>query len=273
MKKILSLLISFFMATQAFASIAIMPTTIELNTNKIRSNYASTSIEVKGDNVKAIRFKVYPGYFKINEKGEAVQIEQGTEPNDISKKIKFVPSEFTVQPGKSQKVRLNIVGLNTLPDGENRGLIYIEDVQPQLYPVNTGMSGFGAQIIVKSRIAIPIYLDKGKYIKKGEMESFSVTKEKDGQYVNAKIISTGNSKIRYQARIQIYDDNNKLIKEQSILGGVVGDNNYRNVKEKIDTKDIPAGSYTLRCVFSYTDERGKKQVLKQESGIQIKGEM
>ena len=95
-------------------------------------------------------------------------------------------------------------------------------------------------------------------------------KEKNGQYINAKIVSSGNSKIRYQANLQIFNPaEKKILKEQSLLGGVVGDNNYRNIKEKIDTKDIASGEYTLRYVLSYLDEKGKKQVLKEERQIKI----
>ena len=206
MKKILGLLIALIISTKAFASIAVMPTKIELNANKNKANYISTSIEVRGDKTRPMRFKAYTGYFKINEKGEVLQLEGQTAPNDISKKVKFVPSEFNVQPGKSQRLRINIAGLNSLPDGENRTMLYIEDVNPKEIMLDTGNSGIGAQLIIKTRVGVPVYLDKGKFVKKAELGAFNVTKEKDGTYVAAKVLSTGNSKVRCSSQVQIYKD-------------------------------------------------------------------
>ena len=268
MKKILGLLIALMISTKAFASITIMPTKVELNANKTKANYVSTSIEVRGDERQVMRFKAYTGYFTINELGQMNQIAESTAPNNIAKKIKFVPSEFTVLPGKSQKVRLNIVNINTLPDGENRCVIYIEDVNPKEVPVDTGRAGIGAQLIVKTRVAVPVYLDKGKFTRIGEFENFSVKNEKGAYYVTGKLLNKGNSRLRYTVHEQIIKDK-KLVKEQALGGGTVGDNNYNNVLTKLDLKDVPGGNYTLRYIIRYKDEKGKVQNIKQETEISI----
>ena len=272
MKKLLGILITLFMASEVFASVTIMPTRIELNANKSRTNYLSTAIEVKGDKTEAMRFKAYAEYFKIDENGELVQMENQTAPNDLSKKVKFVPSEFNVFPGKSQKVRINIVGLNTLPDGENRCVLYIEDVVPKELNFDTGRKGINAQLVVKTRIGVPIYVDKGKVSKICEVEDFNVSQEKGRYYVNAKLLSKGNSKIRYSSSLQIINGK-KLVKEQLLSGGVVADNNSYRYREILDTRGVEAGEYTLRLVIYYNDENGKKQNVKQETTINIKGEM
>ena len=100
-----------------------------------------------------MRFKVYTGYFKISDKGDAILYDKSNEPDDLSKRVRFVPSEFTVQPGKVQKLRVNIANLNALPDGESRAMLYIEDVNPREYAIPTGQTGLGAQLIVKTRMA------------------------------------------------------------------------------------------------------------------------
>ncbi len=272
MKKFLSILIALFMTSEAFASITVMPTRIELNANKSRTNYISTAVEVKGDKEEIMRFRAYTGYFKIDEKGELVMMDGQTAPNDLSKKIRFVPSEFNVFPRKSQKVRINIVGLNSLPDGENRTVLYIEDVNPKEMNLDTGRKGINAQLIVKTRIGVPIYLDKGKTTKKCEIGEFELVQEKGKCLVKAKLLSQGNSKIRFNSNIQIVNGK-KLVKEQHGTEGVVADNSSRIISEQIDTTDIEAGEYTLRYVVTYTDENGKKQNLKEEKTINIKGEM
>ena len=273
MKKILGLLITFMMAAQAFASIAVAPMRLEIDANKFKGNYLSTSVNVTGDTRKPMRFRVTAGYFKLNENNDLMVLPN--DPNDvydISKKIKYVPSEFTVLPGKSQRVRLNILNLKKLADGESRAILFIEDVDPKEYAVDTGRAGYGAQLIVKTRLGVPIYIDRGKVSKVGEIEYLKVVQGKDGLYSEIKINSTGNSRIRYTGNIQIIQGK-KLIDEYTIDGHVVGFGTSYITKDKIKTDKIKgAGEYTLRAIISYTDGNGKKQNIKQETPLNIKGE-
>ena len=219
-----------------------------------------------------MRFKVSSGYFKLNEKSELVIVEDndGSDPHDISKKVKFVPSEFNVMPGKSQRVRLNILNLHQLVDGESRALLFIEDVDPKEFALDTGRSGYGAQLIVKTRLGVPIYIDKGKVSKVGEIEYLKVVKAKDGLYTEMKINSTGNSRIRYEGKIQIIQGK-KLIDEYAIDNSVVGTGSYHIAKDKIKVDKLKeAGEYTLRAIIYYNDGNGKRQNLKQEIPLNIK---
>ena len=131
-KKILGLLIALGICIPAYASIAVSPVRVEIDANKVRSNYATTAVEVRGDKNKPMRFRVYPGYFTISDDSKMVVSENKNDPANISNKIRFVPSEFTVPPGKSQKLRINIANIKTLKEGESRAILYIEDVITQL---------------------------------------------------------------------------------------------------------------------------------------------
>ena len=270
-KKILGLLIALTFTIPAFASVAVSPTRIEINANKVKTNYITTAIEIKGDSKELMRFKVYPGFFTIDQKGEVVMQDKSTDPHDLSKRIRFVPSEFNVAQGKSQKLRINIANLNTLPDGENRAMLYIEDVNPKELNLNTGHAGIGAQLIVKTRIGVPVYIDKGKVTKEAEIEYLNIVKEKDGLYTDMKVLSKGNSKVRYNATVQIIQGK-KLIDEYSSGERVVGSNNYFIDKRKIETSNIKgAGEYTLRVILSYFDENGKRKNIKKETNLVIQG--
>lgn len=273
-KKILTTTLALFMTIPTFASVAVSPTRIEINANKIKNNYVTTAIEVKGDSQVPMRFKIYPGYFTIDNKGEVVMVDKATnDPHDLSKKIRFVPSEFTVAQGKSQKLRINVANLNQLPDGESRAMLYIEDVNPKEMNFPTGRTGIGAQLIVKTRVGVPVYIDKGKVSKVAEIESLNILKEKDGYYTDMKIVSKGNSKIRYDIKAQILQGK-KLIDEATLFGGVVGDNNYYISKNKLPTDKIKEnGEYTVRILVSYFDANGKKIFLKKETNLNIQGKV
>jgi hypothetical protein len=265
-KKILGLFTALMIIGQAHASLSVAPMRLEINANKVKGNYLTTAINVTGDTKTPMRFKVSKGYFKLNSKGEAIMVEdvETKDPHDISKNIKFVPSEFNVMPGKSQKVRINIINLNQLPDGESRAMLFVEDVNAREYNVNTGSSNYGAQLIVKTRLGIPIYIDKGKVVKTGEIEYFKIVKGNDGLYTEMKINSTGNSRIRYEGKMQIVQGK-KLIDEYKIKGMPVGSGCQYVAKDKIKTDKLVSGNeYILRSVITYEDGNGKKQHIKQE---------
>lgn len=272
LKKILGILLTMFIAVPAFASVAVSPTKIEINANKLKSNYITTAIEIKGDTKEPMRFKAYPGYFTIDNKGEVVMIDNSNNnPHDLTKKIRFVPSEFTVAQGKSQKLRINVANINQLPDGESRTMLYIEDVNPKELNLETGRAGIGAQLIVKTRVGVPIYIDKGKVQKEAEIEYLNITKEKDGLYTNMKVVATGNSKVRYNANVQIIQGK-KLIDEYSLGERVVGNNSFYVDKRKINLSSInKEGEYTLRLILSYFDEKDKRRNIVKETNLVIQG--
>lgn len=269
MKKLLGLIIIIGLNLPAYASIAVSPTKIELDANKIRNNYATCAIEVKGDESTPMRFKAYAGYFEIS-KDSTMELKTSTgNPHDISKKIRFVPSEFTVPPGKSQKFRVNIANIKNLPDGESRAVIFIEDVNVKEVNFDVN-SGIGAQLILKTRVGVPIYVDKGKYVKKGDIEFLEILQEKNNYYTKMKVVSIGNSKIRYGGKVQIIKGK-KLIDEYLIDDKVIGDNSYHIAKQKIKTDKIKeAGDYTVRMIMSYLDENGNKKSIKKDTILQIK---
>ena len=273
MKKFLALLTTLFiLKSSAFASIAVSPTVIEIDANKIRNNYATCAVEVKGYANQPMRFKAYAGYFTISDKSTMELQPSVGDAHDISKKIRFVPSEFTVPPGKTQKLRGNIANIKNLPDGESSAVIFIEDVNVK--EVNFDVSsGIGAQLILKTRVGVPVYVDKGKFIKKGDIETLEVVKEKDGYYTKMKVLSLGNSKIRYGGKVQIIKGK-KLIDEYQIDGKAVGENNFYIAKQQIKMDKVKeAGDYTVRVIMSYLDENGNKKNIKKDAILQIKGEI
>lgn len=271
-KKILGVLIAITVAMPVFATITVTPTRIEINANKIKNNYVTTAIEVRGAQDKPMRYKAYAGYFEIDEKSDMKVVENSNSPHNISSKIRFVPSEFTVPAGKTQKVRVNVANVKSLPDGESRAVIYLEDVNPKEYNVAKN-NGIGAQLILKTRIAVPVYVDKGNFIKKGNIELFEVVKTDDGYYTKMKVASTGNCRIRYSGKIQIIEGK-KLIGEYLVPKSAVGDNKVLAVMQKVDTKNIKkAGDYTLRVILSYYDEKDIKKIMKKETVLKITGEI
>lgn len=271
-KKLLGLLILMGLSIPAYASIAVSPTKIELDANKMRTNYATCAVEVKGSASAPVRYRVYTNYFTISDNA-TMEVKPSTgDPHDISQKLRFVPSEFTVPPGKSQKLRINIANIKNLPDGESRAVIFVEDVNTKEVNFDVA-SGIGAQLVLKTRVGIPVYVDKGKFVKKADIESYEVAKVNNDYCIKMKIVSLGNSKIRYGGRVQIIKDR-KLIAEMPLNGGVVAHDGSYQLVQKIKSENFKeAGDYTIRTVMSYGDENGNKKSIKKDAILQIKGEI
>ena len=98
-------------------------------------------------------------------------------------------------------------------------------------------------------------------------------KGKDGLYTKTKILSTGNSKIRYTGKFQIIKGK-KLIDEYPIDSKVVASNGHYIATQKIKADKIKeAGDYTIRMVLNYIDENDNKKSIKEDAILRITGEI
>lgn len=272
MKKILVLLLLTFMmlGQKANAALKVTPTLLELNANETRGNYLTASFDVQGDANETIRFKIYPSYFKISPQGTMDIIEEKTlESDNLIKNVRFVPNEFTLQNGNKQKVRLTITDLKNLPDGESRMVLFLEDVAAKELMLPSGMKDVTTKLIVKTRVGIPIYLDKGKFVKCARIENIDLKKQEKELQLALKLSSSGNSKVRYTGKVQIIKDK-ELIGEYKIKNHVIGSNNTLSTLEGIPLKDIKEnGNYTLRLIIQYSDEKGRLKSLIKENQFTI----
>lgn len=197
-------------------------------------------------------------------------IEENTYATDnLIKNVRFVPNEFTLQNGNKQKVRLTITDLKNLPDGESRMVLFLEDVATKELVLSSGMKDVSTKLIVKTRVGIPIYLDKGKFIKCAQIENLDLKKQDKELQLDLKLSSSGNSKVRYTGKAQIIKDK-ELIGEYKIKNHVIGSNNTLSTLESIPLKDIKEnGDYTLRLVIQYSDEKGRLKSLIKENQFTI----
>ncbi|CCY62485.1 putative uncharacterized protein [Clostridium sp. CAG:967] len=270
MKKFLLLLfcITFF-SIKSEAAIKVTPTVIEMDTKGARSNYVTSSFNVQGAEDETIRFKIYPEYFKITSQGTMDMLEKTPAQDSLINNIKFVPSEFTLQNGRTQKVRLTVTDFDKLPDGESRLVLFLEDVAAREIVLPSGNRNVTTKLLVKTRVGIPVYLDKGNVTKKGEIDLFKAEQQGEKLVCNMKIISDGNSKIRYSGKAQIIKGRT-LIDEKPINNNVVGAKNFLLTNEILPTDKITQdGEYKIRLILNYKDENGKIKNLIKESTVNV----
>lgn len=269
MKKIFVLGFMLLISLKADAALKVTPTVIELNANKARGNYITTSFDVRGGDNETIRFKVYPSYFEITEDGKMNELSASSSKNSLVSCARFIPNEFTLKNGTPQKVRVTITDLKNLPDGESRMVLFLEDVVAKEIFLPYGNSNVTTKLLVKTRVGVPIYVDKGKFIKQAEFNDLTINNNDNNLTFGINLTSKGNSKIRYNGKAQIIK-NKELIEEFPINSNTIKDNGYIKVTQEIPIEKIKeCGEYKLRAIITYENEKNSTKNLVKESAFSV----
>lgn len=251
--------------TSADAALKVTPTVVELDANKARGNYLTTSFTVEGGKSETIRFKVYPEFFEITEDGKMNSIPKTDALNSLMTHARFVPNEFTLTNGVPQKVRLTLANLDKLPDGESRMVLFLEDVVAKEVILPYSQKDVTTKLVVKTRVGIPIYVDKGKFVKCGRFDDLQVQKVEDNLVYKLKLSSTGNSKVRYHGRAQIIKGR-ELISEFNVSSNTIKSMGNLYNSDVLPISDIKeCGDYTLRVILNYKDEKGRPKNMVKET--------
>lgn len=270
MKKLLTLLAAIFLSTNlAQCAIKVTPVMIELDARNAKNNYMTASFSVQGDKDETIRFKVYPEFFEITNDGKMDVKENSAAPNSLVSRTRFVPNEFTVINGQPQKVRLTITDVKSLPDGESRMVLFLEDVQAKELMLPNSYKNVTTKLVVKTRVGVPVYLDKGRVSKKAEFQGLKVEKIKDELNYQVKLASLGNSKVRCSGKGQIIKGK-VLISEFPLDSMVIRGGGSFEGSKLLSTDDVQeVGDYTLRVIINYKDENGRNKSLVKETLFKV----
>lgn len=181
-------------------------------------------------------------------------------------KIKFYPQEFSCQNGQEQKVRFTITNLKSLPNGDSRVLLFLEDVNTREIAVRKADGSVGGSITVKTRVGVPIYVDKGMYTKKGVLDAVAFKQKGEDISCEYKVSSTGNSKIRYSGFAYL-SQGKVLIKKFEIYGRQIQAGTFLETAQKLDIEKglLKEGEpYDIKFVLTYKDENNRDKILKKE---------
>jgi hypothetical protein len=267
MKKIFLILLAFFLTSNCvFSAIKISPSYVELDANTAKKDYITGSFGVSGGSNETVRFKVYPEFFEHDSKGRYISLSDKGQANSLMDKINYFPNEFTCANGKEQKVRFTINNIKALPSGESRLVLFLEDVDVKEVLLNKATNGVSGKIIVKTRVGVPIYLDKGNYTKKGNLDTLALKKSKDSYNCEYKVSSLGNSKIRFNGYADLVKGND-LIERFDIYGRTVQGGNFLETVQQLpipQDKLVAGQEYKLKFTLVYKDENQKEKYLKKE---------
>lgn len=257
-----TLLLTILFTSNVFASMKISPNRFEFTT-KPGQKFLTGSFSIEGDEGENIRFKIYPEMFDVSDKSKMMEGNKDNK-NSLVNKIRFSPSEFTIAPGTQQIVRFTLTDLNLLPDGESRVALFLEDTKTKEVILESKNKNIRPKIVIKTRTAVPIYVDNGKIVKSGELENLSLVPKENGLDYLLSIKSIGNSKIRLNGIAQIVNEGN-LISEYKLdeivaqAGKTVNINNTIPIDKLSNNKN-----YKFKLIMSYKDDHSVKKHLVKE---------
>lgn len=274
MKKVLILFVGLILNINiANAAIRVSPGNIELDANKTKRDYITGSFNVTGGKDETVRFKVYPIFFEHDSKGNFIELDDKGQKNSLIDKIKFYPTEFSCKDGVTQKVRFTITDLKSLPQGESKLMLFLEDVNTKELALKRADGSIAGKIVVKTRVGVPIYVDKGNYVKRGNLDYVAMKKVGEDYACEYKIASTGNSKIRYTGYGYLSQDG-ALIDKFEIYGTAVGGGKTLERIQKIDLskEKLESGKeYKIKFVLTYKDENQREKIMKKEFSFTPEG--
>lgn len=266
-RRFVILLIFLLQITPAFATVKVMPTLIELNANKSRGNYLTTSFSVQADKNETVRFKLYPEYFTITDEGKMDAKPVSNNADNLISHARFVPNEFTLKNGVPQIVRVTFTDLKKLPDGESRMVMFIEDVAAKEIMLPNANKNLNTRLIVKTRLGIPIYIDKGRVIKVGSFDDLKIEKNNNNLVYKMNLSAKGNSKVRYHGKAQIIKDN-QLIKEFPVNSNTIRANGIFTETGLIP-ENLQEGDYIFKVILIYKNEKGENKNLIKETQFHV----
>lgn len=256
-----------FHINSSFAAVKVMPTLIELNTNKSKGNYLTTSFSVQAGKDETVRFKLYPEYFTITDNGKMDSAPKSEKPDNLISHARFVPNEFTLKNGVPQVVRVTFTDLKSLPDGESRMVMFVEDVATKEIQLPNNYKNVNTRLIVKTRLGIPIYVDKGHVVKVGRFDDLKVENRNRNLVYNLNLSAGGNSKVRYHGKGQIIQGG-KLVKEFPMNSNTIRANGiFKEIGKLPD--NLADGEYILKVILTYKNEKNKTKNLIKETPFQV----
>lgn len=267
MKKLLLILMTLLLNFNIVnAAIRVSPSNIEIDANKTKKNYITGSFTVTGGKDELVRFKIYPVFFQYDSKGHFIELEDNNQKNSLMGKIQYYPQEFTCRDGLDQKVRFTITDLKSLPMGDSKVVLFLEDVDTKEVIIKKANGQYGGKIIVKTRVGVPIYVAKGLYSKKGSLDKLVMVKKGNDYNCECKVSSLGNSRIRYNAVAYLSQGNN-MIKQYDLHGYTVEGGKFVESSQTIEIPQDqlkPDGEYKIKLVLRYEDEKQHQKVIKKE---------
>ena len=202
-----------------------------------KSGQAKGSINVTNSGKEPLRMRIYAEDFTYDRKQGFTST--GNHAKSAVPYLQFSPRELVIPPGVTRNVRVGTTLLPSLPDGEYRAVLFVEDLKEQDVKANSGNA-----VIIKTRVASVFYVSKGAT--SADLQVNTVVWDNTAKKLNIVLSNKGKKTDYPNINWQINKDGKQIAKDR-ILGVLVQSENEREVALQVGDKNLslPSGNYTL----------------------------
>jgi P pilus assembly chaperone PapD len=202
-----------------------------------KSGQAKGSINVTNSGKEPLRMRVYAEDFTYDRKQGFTST--GNHAKSAVPYLQFSPRELVIPPGVTRNVRVGTTLLPSLPDGEYRAVLFVEDLKERDVKANAGNA-----VIINTRIASVFYVSKGTT--SADVQVNTAVWDNTAKKLNIVLSNKGKKTDYPNINWQISKDGQQVAKDR-VLGVLVQSENERELPLKIGDKDLSltSGNYTL----------------------------
>ncbi len=202
-----------------------------------KSGQAKGSINVTNSGKEPLRMRIYAEDFTYDRKQGFTST--GNHAKSAIPYLQFSPRELVIPPGVTRNVRVGTTLLPSLPDGEYRAVLFVEDLKEQDVKANTGNA-----VIIKTRVASVFYVSKGAA--SADLQVNTAIWDNTAKKLNIVLSNKGKKTDYTTINWQVGKDGKQIAKDR-ILGVLVQSENEREVTLQVGEKNLslPSGNYTL----------------------------
>jgi P pilus assembly chaperone PapD len=202
-----------------------------------RAGQIKSTININNQGNEPLRVRVYGEDFRYDKTKGFVSIP--THDRSALTYVQFSPRELVVPPGVTRNVRIGAILPPSLPDGEYRAVIFVEDLKERNIKESSGNA-----IVIKARVASVFFLSKGA--SKSELQISAASWDNIGKKLNIVVKNNGNQTSYPDINWEIKKDGKEIATNQ-IKGILVQSQNERetilNGGEKLTA--LASGNYIL----------------------------
>lgn len=190
-------------------------------------------IEVKNQGTTPVELKVYTTGFSISEDGGLNYVSRRS--YSAEGWLRVVPDHLSIRPDDYSVVRYEVQVPEGTPNGSYTASVQIEEIQGEVEGTQR------AQVQLKGRLAYIIYVNVGKPVRKGSIESFNVSTGSDNIRFRVRLRNSGIYYIRPRGKI-VVEKGGKKVREEHYPNLPVLARQTRTTEVKMP-RDLGPGSY------------------------------
>jgi hypothetical protein len=205
-----------------------------VNISTLRNGQGKGVINITNNGKEALRIRVYAEDFTYDRQGF---VSMGKHPQSALSYIQFAPRELVIPPGVTRNVRVGTIIPSSLPNGEYRTVVFIEDLKER-----TVLGRDNNPVQIKARIASVFYFSKGA--SSTDPKILQVLRDPNTRELRMVVTNSG-KRTAYPAIFWRIEKDGKVVAKDNINGLLIQSGTEREFPIGVGPQPLPAGNYSF----------------------------